>query len=62
MKELDLALQGWLARRWALAGEGERAAFEQLLDLPDPDLHGLLLGHASAPPELEGIVRELRGR
>lgn len=62
MKELDLVLQGWLARRWPAADAAECAAFEQLLELPDPELHGLLLGHAVPPPPLESLVRELRAR
>jgi antitoxin CptB len=48
MKELDLLLLGWLETAWPAASVAERRAFEQILDLPDPELAGYLLGHAQS--------------
>ena len=44
MKELDLILQGWLERRYALASAHERSLFGRFLELPDPEMAGYLLG------------------
>lgn len=44
MRELDLVLRRYVDERYDSASSEERAAFEQLLDLPDPELAGYLLG------------------
>jgi antitoxin CptB len=44
MKELDLLLQRWLRTRYQSASATERAGFEALLELPDPQLLQFLLG------------------
>ena len=44
MRELDVLLERYLAEHWPQAGPAERGAFAQLLELPDPELHGLLTG------------------
>lgn len=43
MKELDLLLVAWLDRHHAAATSDERATFERLLELPDPDLARYLI-------------------
>jgi antitoxin CptB len=60
MKELDLALEHWLERRYPEASIGERAQFARFLELPDPVIAGYLLG-GEAPPdhELAALVAEL---
>ena len=60
MKELDLVLVRFLDHRWPGASPDERAAFEQLLGLPDPDLAAYLLGHATPPDILTALVVRLR--
>jgi antitoxin CptB len=60
MKELDLLLLRYVDRAWPAAGEPERAAFEQLLDLPDPELAAYLLGHEIPPASLAPLVDRLR--
>jgi len=60
MKELDLLLRRYVDDRWPAAPDTERAAFEQLLDLPDPILAAYLLGHETPPPPLLDLVRRLR--
>jgi len=46
MKELDVLLTQWLERDWPRAAEAERRAFEWLLEQPDAELAGWLLGGA----------------
>lgn len=62
MKELDLVLMQYLQQRWPHADPAERAAFEALLELPDPELAGYLLGHAVPPESLRTLVDALRHR
>jgi succinate dehydrogenase flavin-adding protein (antitoxin of CptAB toxin-antitoxin module) len=64
MKELDVLLGRWVEHRWSEAGEATRAAFAALLELPDPQLAGLLL-QGERPPDagLAALVDDiLRGR
>jgi antitoxin CptB len=57
MQELDLLLQGWLRDQFDLASPAQRAAFEALLELPDPQLaHYLLSGQRPGAPELAASV------
>ena len=44
MKELDLLLARWIEEGWPGAGEERRLAFAWLLEQPDPDIAGWLLG------------------
>ena len=44
MKELDLLLVRYLRAHHATAASDERAAFEQFLELPDPDIARYLIG------------------
>lgn len=44
MRELDVLLVRYLERHFASASSGERDAFRALLDLPDPELFGYLVG------------------
>jgi succinate dehydrogenase flavin-adding protein (antitoxin of CptAB toxin-antitoxin module) len=60
MKELDLLLLRHLRQAWPAASPDERARFEALLELPDPELAGYLLGHELAPPELRTLIERLR--
>ena len=43
MRELDELLIRYLESRYPGAGEHEKAAFEAVLALPDPELNGYLL-------------------
>jgi succinate dehydrogenase flavin-adding protein (antitoxin of CptAB toxin-antitoxin module) len=54
MQELDLLLNRWLDLQYPQAAPALRAQFEALLELPDPQLAGYLLGAShgeSAPGE-----------
>jgi len=44
MKELDFLLLRYLRGRYELAASDERAAFDEFLELPDPDLARYLIG------------------
>jgi len=45
MKELDLLLERWLRCEFDRSSPLLRERFTALLELPDPDLAGYLLGH-----------------
>lgn len=60
MKELDLLLLRYLNERHASAASDERAAFEEFLELPDPDLiRYLLAGDVPDDPRFAGLCRAL---
>jgi len=60
-RELDLLLQRWLQHAWPGADEPQRALFEALLELPDPELAELLLaGLPPAEPALAPLVEAIR--
>jgi antitoxin CptB len=61
MKELDLILVRYLQNGWLMAGEPERALFEQFLELPDPDLARYLIA-GDPPPDsaLASLVAKMR--
>jgi len=54
LKELDVLLLRWLETRFETADAEQRALFATLLELPDPQLLGLLLG--TEPPQPEGLA------
>jgi antitoxin CptB len=63
MKELDLVLLRYLEHRWPDAPAAEKQLFERLLELPDPDLAGYLLGRESPPDApLQQLLERLRLR
>ncbi|HET7370122.1 MAG TPA: succinate dehydrogenase assembly factor 2 [Gammaproteobacteria bacterium] len=61
MKELDVLLERYLEQRYDAATPDERAAFETLLTLPDPQLLDYLTGR-DAPPDLSSldVIEQLR--
>ena len=62
MRELDVVLGGYLEQNYATASGEEQALFRSLLELPDPDLYGMLLGRSRIDdPGLERLIRLLRG-
>jgi succinate dehydrogenase flavin-adding protein (antitoxin of CptAB toxin-antitoxin module) len=63
MKELDLLLSHYLAQRWPQAAAAERAAFEQILELPDPLLAAYLMEREEpVDPHLQGLLAILRSQ
>ncbi len=63
MKELDELLSRYARERYPAAPPAERAAFEHLLKLPDPQIADYLLGYgAASDPELMPIIAAIRAR
>ena len=55
MRELDMVMLSYLDEYYAEATAEEQALFRQLLDMPDPELYGLLLGREV--PDDPGMIR-----
>jgi succinate dehydrogenase flavin-adding protein (antitoxin of CptAB toxin-antitoxin module) len=63
MKELDVLLGRYARERYASAPAGQRAAFEALLQLPDPQIADYLLGYGTPPDaDLADLVRAVLAR
>jgi len=61
MKELDVVMGGYLEQYYTTASAQDQAHFKTLLEMPDPDLYGLLLGRSEIDdPEIELLVKFLR--
>lgn len=59
-KELDVLLERYVTRAYAEAPAGEKRAFQQILDLPDPVLADYLFGHAQpAEPDLAHLIERI---
>lgn len=64
MRELDQAMLAYLDHHWDAATEGERHAFEELLDHQEPELYELVCGKrddARYRTVLDKIARTLGG-
>jgi antitoxin CptB len=63
MRELDVLLERYLRERYPAASTGERAAFQRLLTLQDPELaRYLLAGDTPSDPELATVARQVSPR
>jgi succinate dehydrogenase flavin-adding protein (antitoxin of CptAB toxin-antitoxin module) len=63
MKELDVLLGRYVRERYTAAPAAERAAFEALLALPDPDIADYLLGYrVPLTAEVAEIVKSIHRR
>jgi succinate dehydrogenase flavin-adding protein (antitoxin of CptAB toxin-antitoxin module) len=61
MKELDLLLTRYLNQRYVRASSDQRAAFEDFLELPDPDLQRYLIaGDVPTDPRFAALCRAVR--
>ena len=60
--ELDLLLSNFVDQHYRHLDINEQAAFQQLLDLPDPTLVDVLLMGAAVPDEIAAgnIVKKIR--
>ena len=56
MRELDLLLMRYLERDWPAADASERAAFERLLETPDPELAAWCFGRATPGDPAIGVL------
>jgi succinate dehydrogenase flavin-adding protein (antitoxin of CptAB toxin-antitoxin module) len=63
MRELDELLQRYFANAYGASSEAEKAAFRDLLALPDPDLvRYLVTGQASADGVSARVIERIRSR
>ncbi len=63
MRELDELLARYLERAYERAPEYEKLAFRTLLEVPDPDLIGYLLGsQLHANPQIADVIETIRSR
>ena len=59
MKELDILLERYVARRWDHAPPEERAAFEGLLEAQDPVIYAYCLGSTAPPDHLAALIERI---
>lgn len=60
MRELDVVLMRYLERDFDAAEVAERASFERLLSLQDPDIYDLLTGRITVDdPGIQHVVERL---
>ena len=63
MRELDELLARYLECAYERAPEYEKLAFRTLLEVPDPDLIGYLLGsQLHANPQIADVIETIRSR
>jgi antitoxin CptB len=61
MRELDAILASFLRTSYGSLSADDKARFQALLELPDPDLHAYLLGRYDAvDPTLERLLDRIR--
>jgi len=61
MRELDALLRAFADSHAAALTNAEMAAFEAILELPDPTLHAYLLGsHEPADPAIAALLERIR--
>ena len=62
-RELDRMTRHYLDRHYDRADDEHRRAFANLLELPDPQLHSVLVGATAAPdPATADVARLIRNR
>jgi antitoxin CptB len=62
-RELDALIGGWLDHSYPTAEEAQRQAFDELLEVQDPDLWDWIMGHAQAPrADWQAIIDDIRAR
>ncbi len=60
-RELDMLLAGFLERGYEDSPPAAKAAFERLLEWPDPELQACLFGQRdTGDPELDDVVARIR--
>ena len=63
MRELDELLARYLDSTYKQAPESEKLAFRSLLEVPDPDLIGYLLGgQVHANSQIADVIETIRSR
>ncbi len=60
MKELDVVFGTYLEHYYADADEQEKQRLNELLDMQDPLLFGMVLGLDPVPEQYENLIQKLR--
>ncbi len=60
MKELDFVLDRYLQNHFPQADAAETMCFDQLLELQDPVLFGILFGLEPTPPHFQALAAKIR--
>ena len=60
MKELDFVLDRYLERHFASADEAEIQCFDELLNLQDPQLFGILFETEATPERFTALAAKIR--
>ena len=61
--ELDAMLGGWLDERFATADDAQQQAFDELLDVQDPDLWDWVMGRTRPERvDWQAIIDDIRAR
>ena len=60
MKELDFVLDRYLTRHFATADAVEIQRFDELLDLQDPELFGILFETETTPERFTTLAAKIR--
>lgn len=60
MKELDFVLDRYLVRHFASADEAEIQRFDELLNLQDPQLFGILFETETTPERFVALAAKIR--
>lgn len=62
-RELDALFGGWLDESFAAVCEAQKQAFDELLDVQDPDLWDWVMGHARPErADFQAIIDDIRTR
>lgn len=62
MKELDIALEGYMEKHYEQAEVAEQEAFRSLLDMQDRELFELIIGHSKAEDgTVAAVITKMRG-
>ena len=59
MRELDELLIRYLETRYPGANDDEKAAFQAVLELPDPELNGYLLQRQIPSAMFKGVIEQI---
>jgi succinate dehydrogenase flavin-adding protein (antitoxin of CptAB toxin-antitoxin module) len=63
MRELDTLLVAYLERVYPASGDAEKAAFEDVLALSDPELIAYLLKREHCgSPDIKAVIDRIRGQ
>lgn len=60
MKELDVLLEGYLARHYASDSQDQQWAFLRLLEREDPDIWAWILGQTPTPAPFADVIARLQ--